>query len=95
MTYYQNSQDAAASYGSHRFSKNGNVGRREMIPADKVGAFQTLAKKVIDYAGGHEAAAKLLAVDDGTLRTLMQEGKLTSRSAHHILAGYKLVKHHL
>jgi len=57
--------------------------------------FIKIANRVIPYAGSVGKAAELLGVCDNTMRDLLADKVLTSRTGHRILAQYKLIKHHL
>jgi len=70
-------------------------GSKALLSQGQRQPFIKMASRVVLYTGSVPQAAELLGVCDNTLRDLLADKVLTSRTGHRILAQYKLIKHHL
>lgn len=97
MSYLETTQASRTSFNANRSLRDGkgNTGAKSHLLPDQVAPFKKLATRLVNYADSENAAAKLIGVSRGTLRQLLQEGKLTAGSGHKILAAYRRAKHHL
>ena len=82
------------SYNAGRRLDTGGKGAKAFLTEAQAAMFIPLLAKIIGYAGTLHAACKLTGIaSDATLTAVLNERKLTSGTAHKILATYKQIKH--